>query len=215
LQLAKLLERRKIDAWMECHVVYLPCVTQLRLHAARASTGPEEAENVKLWLPSQIPTHLRGDGPAAALEWQLRFAQAHECLVDLRHALRLRSFLLKFRNKNVRGQRPNTRSNGLISRANLKVKAAADTYSLVRSALTSLGLGPDGAQWEHIIKPLLPSDIRSMTEGLDGESEGKRSFSWIWVAEGVANGLDERDTVSLQDSEWNHILCSAITDYPC
>ncbi|TDL13603.1 hypothetical protein BD410DRAFT_817291 [Rickenella mellea] len=211
LQLTKLLERRnvlrrKIEAWMESHVVYLPSVTQLRLEAARQLTVLEEAEDIKLWLPSQIPPHLRGDGTASELEWQLRFAQAQDCLDDLRHCLRLRSFLFKYKYKNVRGQRPNTRSNGLISRANEKVKAAADTYSVARLALTSLGLGPGGAQWDHIIKPLRADNIRPMTEGLDGESEGQRSISWIWLVEGVARGVDDDDNdPDLQDTlrvEW-------------
>ncbi|TDL13652.1 hypothetical protein BD410DRAFT_817279 [Rickenella mellea] len=212
LQLTKLLERRnvlrrKIDAWMESHVVYLPCVTQLRLDAAREQTVLEEAEDIKLWLPSQIPPTSRGDGTAVHLEWQLRLAQARDSLDDLRHNLHLRSFLAYDKYKNVRGIRPNTRSNGLITRANEKVKAAADTYSIARLALTSLGLGPDGATWENIVLPLRPVDIRPITEGLDGESEGQRSISWIWKVEGVAQGMhgDGEDDPNLQDTlrvEW-------------
>ncbi|TDL14398.1 hypothetical protein BD410DRAFT_734138 [Rickenella mellea] len=218
LQIAKLLERRnvlsrRIEAWMECHVVYLPCVTWLRLQAARSVSMPVEAENAKLWLPSAIPVSLRGDGSAAKLEWQLRFAQAQDSLVELRHCLRLRSYLYKYKDKNVRGQRHNTRSNSLISSADRKVKAAADKYREARLALTSLGCAPVGILWEDVIQPLKPEDIRHITQGLHGESEGGRSISWIWFEVGVMQSADPDNDPGLKDTvrvEWAKVRARAL-----
>lgn len=187
---------------MESHVVYLPCVTHLRLLAARQLSTPEEPENIKLWLPSAIPQSLRGNGGAAKMEWQLRFAQAQDSLIELRHCLRLRSYLFKYKDKNVRGQGANTRAMALITRADRKVKAAVDKYRDARAALESLaGYGPAGQQWEQIIKILRPEDVRALTVGAQGESEGQRSLSWIWKAEGVTRSANPDDDPDLQDSE--------------
>ncbi|TDL16254.1 hypothetical protein BD410DRAFT_731572 [Rickenella mellea] len=219
LQMTKLIERRnvlrqRIESWIECYVVYMPCVTHLRLKAARLVSAPEEPETTKLWLPSAISPSLRGDGSVAHLEWTLRFAQGQDALVELRHCLRLRSYLYKYKDKNIRGQRQNTRAQALISRADRKIKAAADKYLEVRSALVSLGSGPKGAAgWELTLKVLKPGDVRQMTEGLPGESEGKRTHSWIWLADGVTRSANPEDDPSLQECvrvEWAKVRARAL-----
>lgn len=36
------------------------------------------------------------------------------------------------------------------------------------------------SKWKEELLPLLPEDIRDLSEGKHGESEGRRTISWIW-----------------------------------
>lgn len=75
------------------------------------------AEGVLLWLPSHLPPSLQRSICIAGLpeiEERLRTAQCHGALETLRKALRLKTHMVSFRNKNSRGQRKGLRSRVLI-----------------------------------------------------------------------------------------------------
>jgi hypothetical protein len=59
--------------------------------------------------------------------------------------------------------------------------------------------------WKVRMKPLkelVAGDVRGLSDGLEGESEGKRTISWIWlVSYGPKAGGDEEQT-----SEGTHPL---------
>ncbi len=70
-------------------------------------------EDVDLWLPSALPADRRQATCVANLpqmELRLRTAQCRSSLDGLRQALRIKTRLVYFKNKNIRGQREGTRS---------------------------------------------------------------------------------------------------------
>jgi len=45
------------------------------------------------------------------------------------------------------------------------------------------------------LKELVAGDVCGLSDGLEGESEGRRTISWIWlVSYGLAAGGDEEQT---------------------
>jgi hypothetical protein len=49
-------------------------------------------------------------------------------------------------------------------------------------------------KWQLSLRFLADEDIRGLSEGLMGDSEGRRTVSWIWTRYGVVNeeeGADE------------------------
>jgi len=131
-----------------------------------------------------ICLHLSPNGPPCALklqeyEFRLREAQAYEALEDVRQHLRLRMHMYKYKDKNVIGQRANTRSQNLINHVQSKVNASAATYTQAHNALTKLSSALGEHLWRTKLLVLVPEDIRPLKEGEAGESEGKRKLSWI------------------------------------
>ncbi|OBZ77742.1 hypothetical protein A0H81_02190 [Grifola frondosa] len=137
-------------------------------------------------------------------EWRLRYAQAHEVLNDLRGHLELRSHLYVYKDRFVRGQRHNTRARTVITGAQSKIDADVSRYRTAHAALLSLSTILHKTGWQVVLQPLNDSDIRHVTDGEDGQSEGRRTLSWIWKASGEGS-VDGRVGEHLQDSlrrEW-------------
>jgi hypothetical protein len=149
-------------------------------------------DSIPLYLPSAIGLDAFCSAMLCNYEWRLRHAQANDALNDIRHNLRFRSHLYKFKDSYVRGQRSNTRSRGTIQRVQDKVDAAAQKYQIAHAAL--LSLAPRAAeavaehpQWEHVLKWMdVERDVKSMTEEGYHLKEGRRKLSWIWLTPGVA-----------------------------
>ena len=177
-----------------------------------------EVERQKLWLPSDLPSNHREHGchsKLAGIELKLRRAQCKDTLKKVRSLQRARLSMITFRNRNVRGQAPNTRSVDSIRRVEDKCLAAAVRYNAARAALVALQ-GP--GDWEKELRELLRSDLTTPdgTElciedphdniGRNGKGklkkqkkndqlglgEGKRKISWIWrVAGAMGDGGDD------------------------
>ncbi|KZP05467.1 hypothetical protein FIBSPDRAFT_699250, partial [Athelia psychrophila] len=144
----------------------------------------------------------------ADVEARVRQALACDNLHDLRHHLLTRTYLNKWRVKNVSGQRTSTRARSLQHSIDMKVADAKTRYRRSQKALFALrGNGP----WESFLKELNDNDIRGLNERLMTENkraqrehrirtgtqvdhdalggvpltgtlgEGKRTLSWIWV----------------------------------
>jgi len=162
---------------------YIPGLAKLREYSADAT----EPHNIPLWLPSAIGDKLPCDPRFYSFEWDLRYAQANEALQEIRRNLQLRSHLYKHKDRFITGQRANTRSNATISRVQTYINGSAARYRTARKALVRLApqLKKDNA-WTASLLELHDEDIRAMTVGLDEESEGRRSLSWIWKQEGTA-----------------------------
>ena len=127
----------------------------------RSSTHkPSHPEKATIWLPSQLPTDVRRRicfEKLPEIEEKLRTAQCFDALETLRHTLRVKSRLVKFKNQNVRGQREGLRSRAIIDRVHDKARAAAEKYRTSRTAKLNLsGPGP----WEKELQPLTDEDIR-------------------------------------------------------
>ncbi|KAH0834758.1 hypothetical protein J3R83DRAFT_10343 [Lanmaoa asiatica] len=61
---------------------------------------------------------------------------------------------------------------------------------MARQALLALGLTLGKAKWEEVLQPLCDSDMRHMTDMLDGQMEGRRDLLWIWKMPGVLGSSD-------------------------
>ncbi|KAG1877410.1 hypothetical protein F4604DRAFT_1880388 [Suillus subluteus] len=182
LQLTKLQERsnallRKIEQWCKVQLLYMPAVGHLRALADAQSAREEKAYDIKLFLPSKLKeaAEMSCDERLCEYEWELRRAQAHEALDDARRQLRLRTHLYRFKDAHIRGQRANTRASSVL----------AKTLSAVM----------DKPNWEVELPELLAADIRGMSEGDFGQSEGNRTLSWIWKARGVAAIQEDGEAV--------------------
>lgn len=117
-------------------------------------------EKATVWLPSHLPFDIRHRICIVKLpeiEDKLRTAHCFDALQTLRHTLRVKSRLVKFKNQNVRGQREGLRSRAIIDRVHEKARAAAERYRASRAAKLRLsGPGP----WERELQPLADADIR-------------------------------------------------------
>lgn len=181
--------RRKIHAWTDIQQLYIPGIRILRVRAEKDRPDGDEAERpetMPLWLPSAIGRKASCDHRLRELEWALRHAQAHDALNELRHGLRLRSYLYIDKDRFQRGQRQNTRSRTIIQRANTKIQSSATKYRVARTALMSLARSLSRVGWDRSLSHLADKDIRGISAGLEGETEGRRTLSWIWTRSGVA-----------------------------
>ena len=185
----------KIKSWFCIQQLYCPTASLARAQALAArpdESQPESTQSIKLFLPSMLSTSLPCDERLQQYEWQLQYAQASGALDMVRSQLRLRSALYKHKDRFVRGQKANTRSRSKIDQVDASIASAADSYKVARTALMILGpiLGKD-AIWQDQFRRLNNEDLCTLSVGADGESEGRRTISWIWVVQGTARDVDE------------------------
>ncbi|PPR01605.1 hypothetical protein CVT26_013324 [Gymnopilus dilepis] len=170
--------RTKIRVWDRLVPIYMPGLTQyLELSKDSQPTSdttpsptslpnPPESkshhpEDVDIWLPSRICASQREavciEG-LPGIEERLRTGQCKDSLEGLRQILRLKSRMVQFKNKNIRGQRDGTRSRAVIDRVHERARAAAAKYRAARQSLYNLrGKG----DWEATFQVLDDRDIRS------------------------------------------------------
>ncbi|KAH7905401.1 hypothetical protein BJ138DRAFT_1138292 [Hygrophoropsis aurantiaca] len=199
--------RRRIEQWSKIQLLYMPGVSRLRISdTAHSDIQEEAAHNIKLYLPSQVvtlPRPLAVSDTLAELEWDLRCAQAGDALNDMRHHLRLSSHLWGFKDRFIRGQRNNTHSRGIINNVVAKVELGRVKYNAARAALVALSsVLSKETSWQNLYRPLEKDDVRGMKEGLEGESEGRRTLSWIWKAGRIADGNDNAGLLDATRIEW-------------
>ncbi|KAG6809653.1 hypothetical protein H0H92_015320 [Tricholoma furcatifolium] len=190
-----------------------------------------DPEFLELRLPSSLPSLERValcTPELIMIEDRLRVGHLSESLSDLRHQLRTRTFVAKFRDENAKSQASWTRMRTLQDQIERKIRAACDHYRLSREALLSLR-GP--GKWEEQFCELKKEDIRSINERTvteeeqvanetaeqidntsDVESlmktasvlrlqtgEGSRSVSWIWYG-ATSKEVESDADGSLHDS---------------
>jgi len=187
--------QRKINVWMAVQHLYMPAVSAIRAREDQEASD-STVERAPHDLPLHLPSSLSERTPCALklqeYEFRLREAQAYEALEDVRQHLRLRTHMYKCKDKNVIGQRANTRSQNLINRVQSKVNASAATYTRARNALTKLSSALGEHLWRTKLLALAPEDIRPLKEGEAGELEGKRKLSWIWKVVGITEDSEDK-----------------------
>jgi predicted metal-dependent hydrolase len=163
-------------------LLYVPGVSLFRNRRAEANIDSEESKphEICLCLPSQILGQVEVDERLCRLEWKLRYAQAHEALGRVRQHLQVCAYLYKFKDRFVRGQGANTRARNAIESVTAKIMAAAEEYRAAYNALSALAPRLSKVSWTNELLALLDADIRDLSEGKAGESEGRRTISWIW-----------------------------------
>ncbi|KAG1888370.1 hypothetical protein F4604DRAFT_1916291 [Suillus subluteus] len=182
--------RRRIDMWRRTQVLYLPAVQAL-IDQAAAREGHENAECIHLWLPSELKTkpcdpRLRED------EWELRYAQAHDALEELRQCLRIHCSLLTFKREWVRGQGANTRAQNALARIHRRRTACVKRYRSAWMALKSLATIMKKTGWQGRLQELADTHVKPLVDPY-ATGEGRRHVSWIWMMDGVDHGNEGDD----------------------
>jgi hypothetical protein len=139
----------------------MPGLLQYKSNIGVSHIDAEHPEDAELWFPSKLPDEARHQVCALdlpSIEDKLRTAQCYDALESIRHTLKIKSRLIKFKNKNLRGQREGLRSRAIIDRVHEKARAAAAKYRSARAAKFML-LGPGG--WENDLRVLVDADIRA------------------------------------------------------
>jgi hypothetical protein len=126
-------------------------------------------------------------------EWQLRCAQARDALHAIRQGLRCRSYLLKYKDRYLTGQGANTRARNAVSSVQAKMDAAQVRYNAARNAIINIAPRIDNIGWQVEFRLLDTKDVRSMSDLLDGETQGTKSISWIWKVGGAATSEEDRE----------------------
>lgn len=173
--------RERIQAWEAVRAVYMPGLLQIQMDLGvnptaiwSSSPNPEEVE---LYLPSGIPSDRRSSSCVQNLpkmELQLRTAQCISSLQGLRQTLRVKTRMVYFKNKNIRGQREGTRSRSIIDRVHKRAIRFVQKYRAARRAKLNLE-GPGG--WEITYQELRNDDIRGFASAKP-KKKGVRRGIW-------------------------------------
>ncbi|KAF7968772.1 hypothetical protein HWV62_29344 [Athelia sp. TMB] len=188
--------KRKIDAWIKVQEVYMPSAAIIRARdpdTAAAGAPEVAAHSIALLLPSALIRNADVDIKLLRYEWRLRQAQARDALYALRQVLRVQAHLVHFKTRFHRGQAANTRSSDTLSRIRAKVDESVACYRIARAAIATLGFKLKETGWAQAFPLLKEEDVRQMAEGVDGESEGTRTMSWIWTTAGVGGNKDSAE----------------------
>jgi len=192
LQLQRNALHRRIEVWRKAQVLYMPIV-QVMLSEARLSRPLENAEDMQLFLPSALQVRTC-DERLRCNEWELRFAQAHDALEELRQCLRIRSSLLTYKKEWVRGQGANTRAQNALQRVTARQDTCTARYRAAWDALNTLAGSLGKVRWHQGLMCLRDDDIRPLVD-LDAHlGQGRRRLTWIWTMTGVdlsGDGMDE------------------------
>lgn len=186
LQTTALRDQRKIlseriQHWEAVRTVYMPGLLQIQTDlgsnpTALWSSNPNP-EEVDLYLPSAVPSNCRNAAciqDLPQMELQLRTAQCSSSLQGLRQTLRVKTRMVYFKNKNIRGQREGTRSRSIIDRVHKRAIRFVQKYRTARRAKLNLE-GP--SDWELTYQELRNEDIRGFASAKP-KTKGVRHGIW-------------------------------------
>ncbi|KAH7905178.1 hypothetical protein BJ138DRAFT_1231765, partial [Hygrophoropsis aurantiaca] len=210
-QKAKFIQRstgitRRIDAWRKVQLLYMPIVASLRSRSNDSVSSTEEIEkpeDINLWLPSKITQCHACDMRLRNIEWDLRYAQAHDALNELRQTLRLQTAMYKYKDHNITGQGPGTRIRESLKKIEHRLRASARKYRDARTALLALSSHLGKVGWQDNLRPLQDDDIKPATYNrleTTTTTEGRRRLTWIWLIAGESEdgNKKEQDAVRVE-----------------
>lgn len=189
--------RKKLENWRKIQPLYMPGLVQYLRDLERLKPGStidsDRPEEARLWLPSSLSHSSRGAICIIGLseaEEKLRSAQCFDSLTSIRNTLRLKTRMIQFKNKNVRGQHGGTRSREIIDRVHNRTKKFATRYRTARAAKLQLtGRGT----WEETLRELHDSDIRSYQDPEHLKAKSGRQGVWEDGQMPTAMDLDQDD----------------------
>ncbi|KAJ7059029.1 hypothetical protein C8F01DRAFT_1303448, partial [Mycena amicta] len=211
---------KKLNSIQREQEVFMAGVTVLRAAEEERRDGElpaPKAEDVKLWLPSDLTDLQRSWVCKSALpevEAKLREAQCGDALAKIRSHLYAKTHLIHTRNAMAVGQAASTRSSTLIQRVGDRLEREVTKYTQAWTALRRL----KGKDYAPHLRELQRGDLHVRTEtesdararirlGRLGESrrgrneptattaaEGSKGVSWIWSA------VREDDEVGLHEA---------------
>ncbi len=193
---------KKLGNFRKSQDVYMPGVKTLirTVEAERDIDAPAPlAEDVKLWLPSDVPAHHKVTVAADGLyegELRLHQGQCSDALAQLRNKLLTKRFLISFRNTNIVGQHMSTRARSLIASVGDGVQTAARKYRQAREALVALG----GEEKCGDFRVLLDEDL-VLSEEVEADAVAMKQLSRLgrrdsWVTTGRMGGTKKHVYIS-------------------
>ena len=193
--------RTRLRAWDQLLPIYMPGLLQYETDLAKGDsntpTSPTQSphpEDSIIWLPSQVAATERArvcQLGLAEIEGRLRSGQCRDALESIHQVLRLKSCMVKFKNKQVRGQRGGLRSRVLIDRVHERAWASAEKYRAARKAIYDLE-GP--GEWEEAFKVLEDNDVRGYQD--PNRLRPRKGHQGIWQ-----DGQEPVGAPSTQDDE--------------
>ncbi|KAF8999723.1 hypothetical protein BDZ89DRAFT_969307, partial [Hymenopellis radicata] len=170
---------------------------QLKYIDAPQSFQPEET---KLFAPSELPDHAlpRACAPnVLKSEERLREAECRDSLESIRQGLRTRGAAHTFTVRNITGQNPTTRAQGVLRKIQININLQKLRYRWARNAL--FRIRKHGA-WERELQVLKDGNLGIIDERIlepptsaaTSEGEGRRRLSWLWYS--YPGGLSEQST---------------------
>ncbi|KAF8956039.1 hypothetical protein BDZ97DRAFT_1764137 [Flammula alnicola] len=205
--------RVRFRAWEKLVPIYLPGLLQYQMDLARNASKSdnvprsEKPEDADVWLPLEYQLWL-----------EIGFVNlCRDSLQKVRRVLKVKSRMIHFKNKNIRGQRDGTRSRAVINRIHMKARNAANRYRAARQAKLALA-GP--GKWEETLRILEDKDIQAYQDLNPGKSkhghgtnkeqefelfnearrrcngtgETHRTLSWIWLTTPLSEMMTKRMT---------------------
>ncbi|KAJ7712309.1 hypothetical protein B0H16DRAFT_1342655 [Mycena metata] len=223
IQESRLAFMAKLRPFRALQQVYTPAAVRAveRVERARnADAPPVKAENLRLFLPSELSETERATCREGLpeMEAKLREAQCGDALITVRARLHAKWHVLYWKaGGNIGGQHGATRANSLAGQLTDRINAAAAKYNQARLALLKLK-GPNYAPY---FKPMKESDLTLDGDVKDDEATAKKKLllasagkggrtprhiagtsrmvlSWIWAARGA---LDPQES-ELHECEW-------------
>ena len=208
--------QQKINTWISIQQLYIPEVSILHTHENRVKSQQAtvvEPYDIKLYLPSALPTNVTCSSQLQDYEFKLHEAQAFEALEDLCQVLCLHTYMFKYKDQHITRQRANTRCQNLLKRVYKRVDAAKGKYWMAQKALTILGARLGEVRWMVRLLPLKDEDVRPLRDmelelqkktkkwkekEKKQKGEGYIELSWIWKVVGVSS---DEGNESLQEGE--------------
>ncbi|PPQ86897.1 hypothetical protein CVT25_012538 [Psilocybe cyanescens] len=211
-----------IRAWEQLLPIYILGLLQYQTDYPSLSASTN-AKDAILYLLSFIPEPHRSCISTVGLndiEIRLCHAQMVDSLNSVCQILKVKTRMIQFKNKNIRGQRDSTRSTSVIDRVHERTRLSSAKYRAARVAYLAL-VGP--GDWEATFKKLEDRDIRGVGrhgtledgQGLedsvweegefmlfnevrtrrDGTGETRRTLSWIWTMPAGQGSEDDQDDI--------------------
>ncbi|KAJ7798239.1 hypothetical protein B0H14DRAFT_3492715 [Mycena olivaceomarginata] len=156
--------RRKIEAWMAVQQLFIPDVVLLheredaerkRIAVTQALPGMK-AQDMKLWLPSEVGTRARCEESLQDYEYQLRRGQAY-----------------RYRD-GMHGVKAKVRSGLRTDTIQVRVDSAAEDYRAAQASLVKLGGLLGRTEWQEFFPPLKVEDVRGRPSAIFGDEERQR-----------------------------------------
>ncbi|KAJ6460704.1 hypothetical protein C8R47DRAFT_1226206 [Mycena vitilis] len=214
---------KKLRTFVRLQAIFMPGVVALKESAEEArdaDSPPPKAEDIKLWMPSELGPEVRRRAcrrGVAEAEAKLRRAQCVDALDVVRSRLHAQTHLISWRNANSVGQGASTRSATLIGRVGDRIARVAAKYRAARAAMIAL----KGEAYAPEFKVLQPADLNTYLEeesdtaarrklsrlgsskrARNEPSSKKKTFSWIWTVNG-GPGEDETQLHQSVRVEWS------------
>ncbi|KAJ7106119.1 hypothetical protein C8R43DRAFT_906260, partial [Mycena crocata] len=214
----------KLRKFRKLQEIYMPAAAhevQAEEEARDSEMPPPEAEDIKLYLPSELGENVRDDGcrrGLPAMEAKLREGQCSDSIRNVRNRLHAKHHLLTYRDTNVVGQRAATRAYTLIERITERIEWSARKYKWARAALIALRGAGECTQWKELEARDIQLDEEREVDARARQRLGnvgtryrrkgpalsskKKYLSWIWT-EGGGPGEEEGQIHDSVRVEWS------------